>query len=159
MNYTCKNCNKSFSRSYNLLRHKKESCEARFNRVCTEKEKRCRLDDGASTSNTTTCVTCNINVPTRYFLAHQRTLQHRNKSCKPLSDGVELVESAFKNRIITYRVTSNGVHIDYSAFFEEVKPIVSGLRRDTEQNEIKPLQRNVKFKIGCRRRRCFGKTK
>ena len=127
MNYTCENCNKSFSRSYNLLRHKKESCEARFNTVCTDEEKRCRLDDGASTSNTTTCVTCNINIPTRYFLAQQRTLQPRNKSCKPFSDSVEFVESAFKNRIITYRVTSNGGHIDYSAFFEDVKLIVSGL--------------------------------
>ena len=103
-----------------MLRHKKEYCEARFNTVYTEEEKRCRLNDGASTSNTTACVTCNINVPTRYFLAPQKTLQDRNKPCKALSVSVELVESAFKNRIISYRVTSNGVHIDYSAFFEEV---------------------------------------
>jgi hypothetical protein len=127
MNYTCESCNKSFSRSYNLLRHKKESCVARFNTVCAVAEKRCRLDDGASGSNTTTCVVCNISVPTAYFMAHQRTLEHRSNSCRPLSDGVEIVESAFKSRIITYRVTSNGVHIDYSAFFEEVKPMVSSL--------------------------------
>ena len=87
-----------------MLQHKKESCEARFNTVCTEAEKRCRLDDGASASNTTTCVTCNINVPTRYFLAHQRPLQHKNKSCKPLSDsGIKkgLVKRNLKRHVST----------------------------------------------------------
>jgi hypothetical protein len=97
------------------------------NAVCAVRQKRRKQDDGASTSNMTTCVACNISVPTTHFLAHQRTLEHRSKSCMPLSDGVEIVESAFKSRIITYRVKSNSEHINYSTFFEEVQPIVKRL--------------------------------
>lgn len=85
--------------------------------------KRRRIDGAAMQ----TCATCNVDVPANYMSAHQRTVQHRNNSCSPMSDGVQLMHSAFKNRIATYRINSDNVHLDYLAFFSEIKVKVLNL--------------------------------
>lgn len=119
MAYVCENCGLSFSRSYSMLRHKRESCIARFI-VNDVGGKRPRLDEAASTSGMKTCVVCNVSVPSNLMVAHQRTSLHRNNSCLPLCDGVELVNSAFKSRIATYRISSNSEHVDFTLFFNDI---------------------------------------
>lgn len=49
-----------------------------------------------------------------------RSLLHKAKTCTNLDDGVELIESAFKSRIASYRVSSPRYHIRYDEFFAEL---------------------------------------
>lgn len=125
MEYVCEDCSETFSRSYSMLRHRRESCMFRF--VNAESAKRRRVDVATPTPQMRTCVTCNIAVPHNQLGAHQRTLQHRNNSCLPLSQGVQIVQTAFKKRIATYRVSSENFHIDFTIFFEEIKAQVLSL--------------------------------
>lgn len=41
--------------------------------------------------------------------------------------GVEIVQSAFKYRIVTYRVHSENNHLDYVMFFNEIRPKILNL--------------------------------
>ena len=129
MVYECEKCGLSFTRTYSLNRHREQSCVARFNN--DGGAKRCRIDGAASTSNNTpvmvTCGVCNVTVPQNRMMAHERTLEHRSKSCVPVSRGVHRIESAFKSRIVTYRVNSDNEHINYTSFFDEIKCKVLGV--------------------------------
>ena len=120
MHYVCESCGETFSRSYNMRRHKMESCAFRF--INNHGGKVLRMDDDvASTSQMWTCTLCDVTVPVNRMAAHQRTIKHKSNSCIPLSPGIELVSSAFKNRIATYRISSDSEHIDYTEFFAEIK--------------------------------------
>ncbi|CAG9771404.1 unnamed protein product [Ceutorhynchus assimilis] len=116
MAYVCEYCGVSFSRNYSMLRHKRESCMSRF--IPEEVGgKRPRFVGAVSMK---TCALCDVTVPANFMAAHQRTAQHRNNSCIPLCDGVERVDSAFRNRIATYRISSDTDHIDFTVFFNEI---------------------------------------
>lgn len=134
--YECEKCGVSFTRSYSLLRHKRESCIARFDRdvVGVDGVKRCKIDGAASTSMET-CAVCNVAVPRNQMSAHQRTLTHKSKSCVRVCDGVQITESAFKNRIVSYRVSCDTDHVDYSVFFNDIKVKVLDLVKDKLQLE------------------------
>ena len=136
-NYVCEKCGASFTRTYSLLRHSRESCRLRF--ADSDVGKRRRIDGAASSSTMEHCVMCNINVPKNKMLAHQRTLQHKSKSCVTVSHGVQLIQSAFKNRLVTYRISSDNEHVDYIIFFDEIKskvlPLISEVLQ--MQNAIK----------------------
>ncbi|XP_041985987.1 uncharacterized protein LOC121738160 [Aricia agestis] len=51
------------------------------------------------------CTTCNVSVHSKSWVGHLRSNSHR-KSSKTIeySDGVEIVSSAFRNRIVTYKI-------------------------------------------------------
>lgn len=127
----------SFSRSYGLKRHQEQSCVERWVVADTIAAKRRRLD-GASTSGlnhvpspiTLHCDVCNVDVPQNHMPAHTRTLAHRRKCRVPLSPGVQIVESAFKNRIVSYHISSERDHVDYQAFFEDIRTKVLNLLED-----------------------------
>lgn len=61
---------------------------------------------GPSTSrNMATCMDCDICVPQEKMSAHLRSAAHREKAItKKIDDGIEMVQTAFKNRIATYRI-------------------------------------------------------
>lgn len=126
MSYVCEKCGAAFTRTYNLSRHQKESCVARFN-DCVGAEKRRKVDGAASTSAMQTCELCNISIPKNCVAAHQRTIQHKSKASVAVCPGVQLVQSSFKNRIASYHISSDNEHVDYSVFFEELKPKVMQL--------------------------------
>lgn len=127
MYYTCDKCKKSFTRSYNLTRHKKESCVARVDYV--DKAKKQRLD-GATSSVMLTCDVCKILVPRNHMLAHERTLEHRNKSCVSIARGVQRIESAFRSRIVSYRLNTDFDHVNYTIFFKDITPKVIGVLQE-----------------------------
>ncbi|KAJ8979684.1 hypothetical protein NQ317_001085 [Molorchus minor] len=82
----------------------------------------CRTDAGQSTSSrleTFTC--CNRILTANQMNSHRRTLEHKTNSCVHLADGVHLIRSAFKCRIVSYRLHGDNFHIDYTIFFNEVK--------------------------------------
>lgn len=123
MSYVCEKCGVAFTRSYNLSRHQKESCALRFvDSVGTQKRR--KVDGAASTSAMQTCELCNVSIPRNCMLAHQRTINHKSKASVTVCPGVQLVQSSFKNRIASYHVSSDNEHVDYSGFFDEVKPKV-----------------------------------
>lgn len=127
MYYKCDRCDKTFTRSYNLTRHKKESCVSRFDHI--DKTKKRKIDTTCSAVNLS-CNVCNITVPQNKMLAHERTLQHKNNACVSIGRGVQCIESAFKSRIVTYRINSDFEHVDYTTFFQEIKPRVIGALQD-----------------------------
>lgn len=126
--YECEKCGNSFSRSDLLLRHTRESCAVRFDSISGVGEPKRRRIDGAA--STLTCVVCDLVVPRNQMLIHQRTLLHKSNCCVTVSEGIQLIQSAFKNRIATYHISSDREHLDYTIFFEEVKTKALRLIRD-----------------------------
>jgi hypothetical protein len=145
--YNCEWCNISFARDYNLRRHV-DSC--RMVRAAADDagpaSKRPRLDGAAATSHglqeTETCGVCNVDVPKNHVWAHERSLEHRSKSCVVVSHGVQRIDSAFKNRIVSYRINGEKEHVDYSAFFDEIKSKVLSLL-----SEFTRLHKSIKVNM------------
>lgn len=118
--YTCSACGANFTRGDNLRRHEREKC--RKSQPDGPLAKRCKLDNEPSTSrNLQMCNCCNKTIPVNQMIAHSRTLEHRTNSCGPLTNGVQVVRSAFQSRITSYRIHSENHHIDYVTFFSEIK--------------------------------------
>lgn len=132
--YLCDFCGKTFTRCDNLRRHLKVSCrgekitmENTIKNMCNEMSggqppaKKYKTEEQASTSNSVTCDCCNKRVPPSQLNFHRRTLEHRTNSCTPFSNGVEIIQSAFKGRIASYRVSTENQHTDHITFFSEAK--------------------------------------
>lgn len=73
-----------------------------------------------STAATIFCNSCNVSVPREAYVGHVKSLLHKATSCRNVEEGIEVVESAFRCRIVSYRVTPQRHHIIYREFFEEV---------------------------------------
>lgn len=128
--YLCE-CGTNFTRSDNLRRHQRQSCKKTV-RNDGVPEKRVKIGSEPSTSSNeyVVCKCCNQSVRKNEINAHKRTLQHRTNSCTPLVKGVYVIASAFKNRIISYRVHSDKHHTDFVSFFGEIKCKVVNLLKD-----------------------------
>lgn len=123
-----------------MRRHQRESCKNLNDGPAAKKP---RLDSNPSTSaSLQTCYSCNVTLTARQMKSHKRTLQHRTNSCVPLMDGVEIVRSAFKHRIITYRVHSENEKLDYIMFFNEIRCKILNLLE-----EILLLHKTVKVNM------------
>ena len=57
-------------------------------------------------------------------------MQHRNNAAIPLSENVQIIQTAFKCRIVSYRVCAVNVYIDYQMFFNEIKSTVLDLLKN-----------------------------
>lgn len=66
------------------------------------------------------CDPCGVDVPSRIFQGHLRSLVHKARACREVESGVETIQSAFNSRIASYRVSSQRHHIVYNDFFEEL---------------------------------------
>lgn len=69
-------------------------------------------------------------VKERIWGSHLRSNAHKNKSLIPKEKNVEIIKSAFQQRIVSYRVSSEGFFINIKTFFENVKPTVVNLLRE-----------------------------
>lgn len=120
--YPCEKCGESFTRNFALQRHQMESCVKRFdNNVGGAKRRRMDGIGSSSSPIMQNCIVCDLSVPREQMLAHSRSMEHKNRCCVQVSEGVQLMQSAFKNRVATYRVSSDREHVDYTGFFEEIK--------------------------------------
>lgn len=123
MSFSCGNCSKTFTRSYNLVRHQRESCKNRPTETDSPRAKRIAANPNppAASTSTYSCTSCNISIPGNQVARHERTLQHRNNAMVQLSPNVHLIRSAFKCRISSYRIYSDNSYIDYILFFNDIK--------------------------------------
>lgn len=130
--YTCSACGTCFTRSDNLRRHERSSCNKLQNDNDGLSVKIQKLNPQPSTSSSVqTCNCCNKTVANMY--SHMRTIEHRTNSCVPLRGGIQVVRSAFKCRIVSYRVHSENYHLDYVRFFTEIKNDVVKLLEEVVQ--------------------------
>ena len=107
MDHKCDECDKVFSRSDSLKRHKKEAHHASETRKRTT-----AINEGASTSAAIKrarndeiiyCDICAKNVEKNLFTNHCRSRTHRvNARCPGPEDGVFIIRSEFKDRIVSY---------------------------------------------------------
>ncbi|XP_072389463.1 uncharacterized protein [Diabrotica undecimpunctata] len=137
----CNFCLKVLSNKSSVSRHKRESCPERFN-----KGKKVKLNDDldvvtsannynstiveatpfrsivhpvTTTSNVIECQDCYKKNSGRGLTGHLRSNSH--KSVISNDCGVEKLSSAFKNRIGSYRLSSNKHHTDHLEFFSEIE--------------------------------------
>ncbi|XP_072400352.1 uncharacterized protein [Diabrotica undecimpunctata] len=137
----CNSCLKVLSNKSSVSRHKRESCPERFN-----KGKKVKLNDDpdvvtsannynstiveatpfrsivhpvTTTSNVIECQDCYKKISGRGLTGHLRSNSH--ESVISNDSGVEKLSSAFKNRIGSYRLSSNKHHTDYLEFFSEIE--------------------------------------
>lgn len=87
--------------------------------------------------DTVECKTCKRNVSRRYYAQHLRSNIHKNNSLKFQHSypNVELIETAFGNRLLTYRITSvqEKSNLEFETpelFFEGIKTSVNKLIDD-----------------------------
>lgn len=143
--FTCVNCDRSFTRKYNLLRHQGSSCVARHPDNA-QAAKRVKVNDGASTSRASNikCVECDISVPANKMASHLRTQEHKANSCVPIAEGVNLIRSAFKKRIASYRVHSVNNHNDYKKFFSDIQEkVINLMEKSAEKHNTTKINMEV----------------
>ncbi|XP_072400401.1 uncharacterized protein [Diabrotica undecimpunctata] len=137
----CNSCLKVLSKKSSVSRHKRESCPERFN-----EGKKVKLNDDpdvvtsannynstiveatpfrsifhpiTTTSNVIECQDCYKKISGRGLTGHLRS--NSQKSVISNDSGVEKLSSAFKNRIGSYRLSSNKHHTDHLEFFSEIE--------------------------------------
>lgn len=132
--FNCTSCRKSFSRKDNLLRHMRTACSKSrfFNRwvgkpAVNEKK-------GKTFSHWFTifvlyifpfperfCKDCNVPVLSNMWVGHLRSNFHKNNSKMIEDKGVQIIKSAFKERIMSYRITTEKNILDVKQYFKELK--------------------------------------
>ncbi|KAJ0169451.1 hypothetical protein K1T71_015038 [Dendrolimus kikuchii] len=91
--------------------------------------KRQRHDEPSTSTNKLHCETCNILVNRRYFVNHTKSIVHKNNILKSHCslDNVSVVDSAFGQRIISYKVKnknqSDSVFQTPELFLELIKTL------------------------------------
>lgn len=69
----------------------------------------------------TWCEQCEISIPTHYRRHHQRTNEHKAKCCVKLDKNIAVIRTAFRKRIISYKITSDNFHMDLKIFMDEIR--------------------------------------
>lgn len=140
--YLCNKCGKSYTRQSSLNRHLSESCNRDENQ---HQIKRPRIEEaGPSTSNSDSvmCNCCNKTIPLSARVSHCRTLEHRTNACTDYIPNVQIIESAFKSRISSYRVQSDNRCTDYDTFFSSKKSTIMQLL-----DEMRRIHKMVKVNM------------
>lgn len=123
----CNNCNKTFTRKDNLKRHQQNVCGSTSSSNTYRKRKGIQTTDVLRKKKKVSddfkyCSFCNLTIPTKFYNAHLRSQKHKDKTCVNTTEpGVQIIDCAFKNRIITYRIIPTRSHDDFNNFFEDVK--------------------------------------
>lgn len=154
----CPNCNKSFTRKDNLRRHQQKVCglnSGSTSSISTNKntnsnrKRKCIQSTNVLSKKKKDseefkhCSSCNLTIPKKFYYAHLQSRNHKDRSSiNTLDPGVQILDCAFKNRIITYRISPTRSHDNFNEFFEEIKQKVIRL----VNNEI-DKHRSIKLNL------------
>ncbi|CAH1098900.1 unnamed protein product [Psylliodes chrysocephalus] len=110
----------------NLHQHQNKSCKLISNRTGessrgTKRSAASSPDLPVKKAHNGRYDSCDLGIPTNQMSSHMRSLGHKEKACTIQVYGIHLIQSAFKCRIVVYRVKSGEKHIDYITFFDEIK--------------------------------------
>lgn len=64
------------------------------------------------------CKDCNIEI---ISTSHYRTNKHKENAREDVQPGIKLIKSAFRNRIVSYQLTSNNNITDVKGYLEDLK--------------------------------------
>lgn len=104
----CKECKKVFTRKDNLVRHIKTKCKT---------AKHIQLP-----SNEIFCQPCQKNCSARAWSSHLRSNLHKENTSSKREDGVDIINSAFQERIVSYRVRALEFYINIVLFLNDYTP-------------------------------------
>ena len=152
--FSCDDCSRVFTENSSLKRHLKiqhnvESENKKFKpsitsepMPSTSKQSEMIMNDKPSTSrqfqieketNPTdpkSCSVCNVTLSSvRALHAHLKSIKHKNNSIQKYMDDedIDIINSAFKSRIVSYRVKDNVIHIIIENFLSGIKSKVTKL--------------------------------
>lgn len=78
------------------------------------------------------CTLCSTSVNSKSWVGHLRSAKHKqNDNCVAHSGGVDIVSSAFRSRIITYRITASDELSSADAFFDSISDKVKSLLNES----------------------------
>ncbi|KAB0796891.1 hypothetical protein PPYR_10952 [Photinus pyralis] len=117
----CEKCNKSFATNSNLRRHLKKSCRA-------QEPSPKKLKVAHDTQRF--CDVCSEHVSSRDYVGHLRSVKHKNNSLAFSTEGVQVITSAFKSRIVSYRISANTQYINLKEFVESLADVIKKLVRE-----------------------------
>lgn len=133
----CSRCRKGFSAKSSLSRHLRESCvyreiserntpkKIKLNTSYNEKIDELINLPGTSSSieiptNEVICPVCSEKLPKSKLGGHMRSSNHK-KVISSSGEGIEKLQSAFKNRIASYRFSAKKHYTEIPQFFEDVR--------------------------------------
>ncbi|XP_060520636.1 early growth response protein 1-like isoform X2 [Cylas formicarius] len=129
----CDVCGGIYKSEGALRRHKREKHEVPKAKrpaaapIAADEPKRPRLDlpeastSSSSPSSTRHCTQCNLTIPAMRWQGHLRTLAHRQKCSVVQEPGVEMIQTSFRNRIVTYRLASTINPTDVKGFLDHLR--------------------------------------
>lgn len=79
------------------------------------------------------CEDCNKNVGVHTWNAHLKTNLHKNNSTIKYGNGIDMIRSAFKCRIASYKIYSQKYHVDIKNFLNEARENIFLLIRQKQQ--------------------------
>ncbi|KAB0804991.1 hypothetical protein PPYR_01961 [Photinus pyralis] len=119
--FMCEKCNKSFATNSNLRRHLKKSCRAQ-----EPSPKKLKVTHDTQRF----CDVCSEHVSSRDYVGHLRSVKHKNNSLAFSTEGVQVITSAFKSRIVSYRISANTQYINLKEFVESLADVIKKLVRE-----------------------------
>ncbi|KAI8435637.1 hypothetical protein MSG28_003902 [Choristoneura fumiferana] len=115
---TCSRCDKTFTRQDDLNRHIR-TCQRRVG-------KRDQPGDNELVIKKQKCETCDVDVTSLH--SHLKSAKHKQGlRCEMYDEKTEIVASAFRSRIISYRLFSSEKHLIPKDFMEDVERRVINL--------------------------------
>ncbi|KAB0803506.1 hypothetical protein PPYR_00476 [Photinus pyralis] len=105
----------------NLRRHLKKSCRAQ-----EPSPKKLKVTHDTQRF----CDVCSEHVSSRDYVGHLRSVKHKNNSLAFSTEGVQVITSAFKSRIVSYRISANTQYINLKEFVESLADVIKKLVRE-----------------------------
>ena len=67
------------------------------------------------------CEPCQQEIPEEQYIGHVRTQTHREHVFRPQGEGIEQIQTAFKNRVATYRISTSKHFVELDKFMTDAQ--------------------------------------